>query len=60
MYPITILRDSPQYRKLIAQGNANYSKANSTLGFSIHILLRETLTWSKKSSGHDSLNFKSF
>ena len=27
MYAIAILRDGPQYRKSIAQGNANYSKA---------------------------------
>ena len=26
MYAIAILHDGPQYRKLIAQGNANYSK----------------------------------
>ena len=27
IYAIAILRDGPQYRKSIAQGNANYSKA---------------------------------
>ena len=49
MYAIAILRDSSQYRKSIAQGNSNYiQKLNSTLGFSKHILLPETLTWSKK------------
>ena len=31
MYAIAILRDGPQYRTLIAQGNANYSKAKLNL-----------------------------
>ena len=33
MYAIAILRDSPQYRKSIAQGNANYSKAKLNTRF---------------------------
>ena len=37
-----------------------YNILNSTLGFSKRILLPKTLTWSKKSSGHDSLILKAF
>ena len=58
MYAIAILWDSSQIRKSIAEGNANYSKLNSTLGFSKHIVLPETLTWRKKGHGHDILNFE--
>ena len=53
MYAIGILRDSPQYRK--SKATQSIQKLNSTLGFSKHILLPETLTWSKKSSGHDQV-----
>ena len=33
MYPFAILWDSPQYRKSIAQGNANYSKTKINTWF---------------------------
>ena len=33
MYAIAILWDGPQYCKLIAQGNANYSKAKLNTRF---------------------------
>ena len=33
MYAIAILQDSPQYPKLMAQGNAKYSKAKLNTRF---------------------------
>ena len=59
MYAITIQRDGSRYRKSIPKAMQTTVKLNSTLGFSKHTLPPETLTWSKKSRGYDSLNFKS-